>query len=142
MDLLRQFANARIKMCTAMLLVFVLVVSNTGFAFNVHFCGGSVASVSLKPEVAKAGKSCCGMKVPKSDCCKNKVVHFQKKADNTLVKAFVFQTDTVLPIEITQPIPFAAIPTPQSDSNTAYYCEANAPPLFKLYSQYIFYDRF
>jgi len=123
-----------------MLLVLLLLVSNTGFAFNVHFCGGNIASVSLKQEVGKADKGCCGMKTEKSNCCKSKVVHFQKKSDNTIVKAFAFQAENAVPNQSWQPITFAAIPKIQSHLTAAYYCEANAPPRYQLYSQYLFYD--
>lgn len=131
----------RLKKATAILLIFLMLVSSTGFAFNVHYCGGSVASVSLKPESVKIDKGCCGMKVEKSNCCKSKVVHFQKKSDNTLVKAFAFQAEAVTSVAYYIPFIASVVSNFRSDTNTSYYCDAHAPPLFKLYSQYIFYDR-
>jgi hypothetical protein len=130
-----------LKKCTSILLVFLLLVSSTGFAFNVHFCGGNIASVSLKPEVAKADKGCCGMKAEKSNCCKSKVVHFQKKSDNTIAKSFAFQAETAIFAQSWQPITYTLNDNFKSDSNISYYCDANAPPLFKLYSQYLLYDK-
>ena len=130
----------KLKQMTSLLLVFLLLVSNTGFAFNVHFCGGSVASISLKSEAAN-DKGCCGMKAETSNCCKSKVVHFQKKSDNTLVKAFAFQSPAIVALHDWQPIVFAPTAQFKGDSNTTYYCDAHAPPLYQLHSQYIFYDK-
>jgi len=131
-----------LKKCTSLLLVFLLLVSNTGFAFNVHFCGGQVASVSLKADFQKTEKGCCGMTVEKSHCCKSKVVHFQKKSDNTVVKTFAFQSDIALSVEMIKLQPITENPISKSENKTNYFCDAHAPPLFKLYSQYIFYDNF
>lgn len=130
----------KLKQMTSLLLVFLLLVSNTGFAFNIHFCGQSVASVSLKPEAAN-DKGCCGMKAETSNCCKSKVVHFQKKSDNTLVKAFALQSPAIVALHDWQPIVFAPTTQFKGDSNTTYYCDAHAPPLYQLHSQYIFYDK-
>lgn len=129
----------KLKQMTSLLLVFLLLVSNTGFALNVHFCGGNVASVSLKPEAASE-KGCCVMKAEKSDCCKSKVVHFQKKSDNTSVKAFALQSPAIVALHDWQPMVFEPTAQFKSDSYAAYYCDAHAPPLYQLHSQYIFYD--
>ena len=71
------------------LLAIFLLVSNTGFAIDVHYCGGNVASVKpifwkTSETLGKEEKGCCPPKVStsvnkKDSCCKNKVVHFQKK---------------------------------------------------------------
>jgi len=142
MNLLRQFANVRVKKCTSILLVFLLLVSNTGLAFNVHYCGDSIASVSLKAVFAAAEKGCCGIAKKKMHCCKSKVVHFQKNSDNTIVKSFALQTAVTVPIVQWKPLPFEATVDFKGNSNLSYYCDSHAPPLFKLYSQYIFYDKF
>jgi hypothetical protein len=132
------------KKCTSLILVFVLLVSNAGFAFNVHFCGNKIASVSLKPNFSslKSEKDCCGVAIQKSSCCKNKTVHLQKKSENVVIKVFSFQTAIFMPPAIWQSIVFSPIANFKSDTATSYYCDAHAPPLFKLYSQYIFYDQF
>jgi hypothetical protein len=50
-----------IKKCTGLLLAFLLLVSNIGFAFDVHYCGGEIASVSLNTTAtASPEKKCCG----------------------------------------------------------------------------------
>jgi hypothetical protein len=63
-------------------LAFLLLVSNVGLAFNVHYCGGELASVSLNSPLPslKSEKGCCEKVASEKDsCCKDKKVVFQKK---------------------------------------------------------------
>ena len=130
-----------IKKCTSLFLAFLLLVSNVGLAFNVHYCGGEIASVSVKPiAYQKAEKSCCSKKVEKEEsCCKDKVVNFQKKSDNTVLKVFSIYSPIYFIIKESQTFVFSSEANLKSAQATSYFCAANAPPLFKLYSQYIFY---
>lgn len=135
----------KFKTHISFLLAFFLLVSNVGFAFDVHYCGDKVASI--QPAYWKSGeapnsveKGCCEKKVAKKDsCCKNKVVHFQKKSDNLISKAFSLNADFTFLIEEWNPIVFSTRPNFKSFENTSFYCDVHAPPLFKLYNQYIFY---
>lgn len=122
-------------------LAFFLLVSNVGLAFNVHYCGNKIASVSLKSNftAANSEKNCCGVIEKKSSCCKDKVINFQKKSDNFIVKAFSFQVDSPFIVQEWNPIYFTECSIFKSNKITSYFCDANAPPLFKLYSQYVFY---
>ncbi len=130
-----------IKKCTGLFLAFLLLVSNVGLAFNVHYCGGEIASVSVKPiAYQKAEKSCCSKKVEKEEsCCKDKVVNFQKKSDNTVLKVFSIDSPFYFIIKESQTFVFSSEANLKSAQATSYFCASNAPPLFKLYSQYIFY---
>ena len=130
-----------IKKSTSLFLAFLLLVSNVGFAFNVHYCGGEIASVSVKPITSKAvDKGCCAKKVEKEDsCCKDKVVNFQKKSDNTILKVFSVECPFYFIITESQNFVFSSNENLKSAPIASYFCQANAPPLFKLYSQYIFY---
>lgn len=125
----------------SLLLVFFLLVSNIGLAFDVHYCGGEVASVTLKTgfESGDFEKNCCGPVNEKAACCKDKVVHFQKKSDNLLIKVFSFTADVPFLFQQWEPIVFAPVLNLKSKQLSSYYCQAHAPPLFKLYNQYIFY---
>lgn len=130
-----------VKKCTGLFLAFLLLVSNIGFAFDVHYCGGEIASVSLNTSVTAAPeKSCCGSTEKKSSCCKDKVVHIEKKSDNATFKIFFFQIAFPAVIQEYQPIAFLSVPNFKSNKIISYYTDANAPPLFKLYNQYIFYS--
>lgn len=124
----------------SIILVFFLLVSNVGLAFNVHYCGEKIESISLKTETSSINteKGCCKkIASKKNSCCKDKVFHFQQKSDNLIVKAFSPHFDSYL-IEEWNPIVFCNHSNFKNSQITSY-CDANAPPLYKLYSQYIFY---
>jgi hypothetical protein len=125
-------------------LAVLLLVSNVGLAFNVHYCGGEIASVSLNSALPslQSEKGCCETKASKKDsCCKDKKIVVQKKTDNGIVKSFSFQFDYAFIIPESHSVVFTATDNFKNNSTLSYYCDANAPPLFKLYSQYLLYDR-
>ncbi len=129
-----------IKKCTSLFLAFLLLVSNVGMAFKVHYCAGEIASVSLESQQQIKEKGCCEKIVSKKDsCCKDKVFHFEKKSDNAIVKIFFFELNAPFLIQEWQPVVFSLTANFKITPVATYYCDANAPPLFKLYSQYIFY---
>ena len=70
--------NFRKNICIT--LALLLLVSNNGFAFNVHYCGDEISSVSFKTSISsiEIEKNCCGEIEKKSNCCDTKVLHFQK----------------------------------------------------------------
>ena len=131
------------KKYIGLFLALLILVSNVGLAFTMHYCGNKVASVSVQTLANRidSEKGCCAKKAIKKDsCCKNKTVHFQKKSDNATLKAFSFDT-------------YIAYLVPENKGEVATlqaafinkpiatdYCDANAPPLFKLYHRYIFYS--
>ncbi|MGO4772517.1 hypothetical protein ACEN2I_12700 [Flavobacterium sp. W22_SRS_FK3] len=129
-----------LKKCTGLFLAFLLLVSNIGFAFDVHYCGGKIASVSLNASFSVSPeRKCCEAKEKKSSCCKDKVVHFEKKSDDATLKIFFFQIAFPAIIQELQPIAFLSIPNFKSNQILSYYADANAPPLYQLHQQYIFY---
>jgi len=132
------------KKQVSIFLAILLLVSNVGLAFNVHYCGDEIASVSLNSTLSslKSEKGCCETKASKKDsCCKDKKIVVQKKTDNGIVKSFSFQFDYAFVVPEYSPIVFIAVPSFKNNLNLSYYCDANAPPLFKLYNQYLLYDR-
>jgi hypothetical protein len=123
----------------AILLSMLLLASNIGLAFNVHYCGGKIASVSLVSPKNDFQKGCCEKAEKKSSCCKDKKVKIEKKTDNSVVKTFSFQLEMPFTSSDWKPIDELSITHFKNNSFTAFYCESHAPPLYKLYSQYIFY---
>lgn len=138
-----------IKKCTSLFLAFLLLVSNIGLAFNVHFCEGKIASISSvysveetcdAPKSNPAEKECCAEKAKDhKQCCKDKVVDLEDNSSDTIIKTFSFQIDAPFLVEDWKPSLFNEVVALKRAEKTVYYCDANAPPLFKLYSQYIFY---
>jgi hypothetical protein len=137
--------NFRKQICIT--LALLLLVSNTGFVFNVHYCGdeissiSSISSISFKTYLSsnEIEKNCCGEIEKKSNCCDNKVVHFQKKSETSLVHEFFQMAYIQMSNNDWNPNVTITISNFKKNSIPTYFCDANAPPYFKLYSQYIFY---
>ena len=131
--------NFRKNICIT--LALLLLVSNNGFAFNVHYCGDEISSVSFKTSISsiEIEKNCCGEIEKKSNCCDTKVLHFQKKSETSLSHLFFQIADIQLSNYDWSPNSTIIISNFKINSSTTYFCEANAPPYFKLYSQFIFY---
>ena len=70
---------------------FFLLVSNSGLAFNVHFCEGKIASISSifsKEEVCKMlikkEKACCvKLEASHKKCCSDKKVNLKNKTEKS-----------------------------------------------------------
>ncbi|NMH27561.1 HYC_CC_PP family protein [Flavobacterium silvaticum] len=127
------------KKCIGIWLTVLLLASQSGFAFHVHYCGGEVASV--KPIFNTSDtKGCCGkMDKAPSGCCKDKIVKADKGHDS-IVKTFSVSFEAIVfPSEIPsvnykKPIVHSRPELPLSSG-----FHANGPPLYCLYSQYTFY---
>lgn len=128
-------------------LIVALLFANIGLAVNIHYCGNEIekieigyASVIHCAEESHE-KSCCDEKDQNSanDCCKNETI--KQKTDDVVVK--VFQGDHaagfIAPaVYKLQPIVVTEVNLPKKIA-VAFYCESNAPPLYKLYNQYLLY---
>ncbi len=128
------------------LLAVLLLLSNSGFAFSVHFCGGEIASITTayidseicaKPK--QEPKACCA--APSDDekpCCENKTVDL-KKSNDVVVKVFSFALQApFVPVTWHKDVEeITSLPT--VDQQSFYFFDDHSPPLFQLYNQYIFY---
>lgn len=130
-------------------LAFLILAANMGFAINVHYCHDEVASVSIAYKLeescthhAEEKKACCaaGAEDDHKHCCKDDFVKLQDdKADNIIVKSLQLDLGTFCHAGDWKPVPsYSEVPL-LAQQNASFYCEAHAPPLFKLYCQYIFY---
>jgi hypothetical protein len=130
----------------SLLIAFLVLVSNSGLAFNIHYCEGKMASISSvfsKEEVCNmpvdVTENCCAkVKTTHKKCCSDKEVNLKDTTDKDSVKIIfstpIFFINQELPLNI-----LAQSTTVQSTENVAYNCCANAPPLYQLYCQYTFY---
>jgi hypothetical protein len=139
----------KFKKGIALAVAFLMLVSNAGFAMTVHYCEGKISSISSgfdnketcgMPKAA-AEKACCAKKIATSHkkCCSDKTVNLKGKAIDIIAKAQTsdFTAPFLVPVFNTAIITF--LPIAETATIPAYYCDANAPPLFKLYHQYILY---
>lgn len=132
----------------SILLAMLILVSNVGLAFNVHYCHGEVSSVSLAYKLEEPcndhhkedKKSCCATAGEShKKCCDNDIVKLEDKGDNIIVKSFQLDLAAFCQISEWKPVQFYDEVPVGKEQSPSFYCEANAPPLFKLYCQYIFY---
>src|SRR5215216_3273290 len=104
------------KKCTSLFLAILILVSNVGLAFSVHYCEGKIAAITsvfntekvCEMEIKPAKETCCAKKVVEKhkNCCKDKVVNFKDKSDDTIVKTFSFQIDAPFTIAVWKPVFF------------------------------------
>ncbi len=137
------------KKCTSLFLALLLLVSNIGLAFTIHYCEGKIASIAsvfnteelCETQSQSTRSSCCtkAMQTNHKACCKDKVVHLDDNSDEVIVKTFSFQSAIPMVIPSWNKLVFNASTLQKGTSVYFYFCDANAPPLFKLYSQFIFY---
>lgn len=118
-------------------------MANIGYGFTVHFCNDTIASVSLNASFEEPCEepavSCCATNKNHDTCCSNKIIKVEKKHDNFLTKSLQFES-SVATLNTLSTIEFAEnVVLFSSNGNPAFYCESNAPPLYKLYCQLVLY---
>ena len=132
----------------SILLTGLLLMSNLGLALNVHYCHGKVSSVTFAYKAdepcndhhEQQKKSCCAAAGEShKKCCENDLVKLQDNSDNIIVKSLQLDLSTFYVAEQWHSSQlYYSLPVAKQES-PSFYCEANAPPLFKLYCQYILY---
>lgn len=134
----------QLKKLTSLLIAGLILFSNLGLAFSVHFCNDEIASVSLSfksDEPCEESKvSCCSAKGNHKKCCSETTIKVDKKTDNVIVKSFHFD----LPAYVASGDEFSFdlnknIVSTTTNKLIENYCESNAPPFYKLYCQLVFY---
>jgi hypothetical protein len=130
----------------SLLLAFFLLVSNSGLAFNVHFCGEKIAAISSvfsNEEVCvmpvKAEKSCCAKEKETKKCCSDKKVNLESKAEKSIIKSVTFDFYSVFITNDWKPIVFSETLSICCPQNKDYYCDSHSPPLYDLYCQFTLY---
>ena len=129
------------KYITIFLALFLLA-SNLGLSANVHYCDDEVASITLNTNSKshEIEKNCCGVMEKKSKCCKNKLIKSNEKSAHQVVKSISLDTENILVYSDWKTAKFPDTYNFKSKKVSDYYCDANAPPLYLLYSQYTFYS--
>lgn len=138
----------KIKKHISILIALLVLVSNSGLAFTIHYCEGKIASVSSvfsKEEECETRlleeESCCAKpQTTHKDCCSDKKVNLKNKTEKIIIKTIsldfepaffsAFKNQTLAVVEAQC----------FSKETTAFYCESNAPPRYKLYCQFTFYS--
>ncbi|MFP9098246.1 HYC_CC_PP family protein [Flavobacterium sp. RHBU_24] len=131
------------------LLSALILFSNIGLALNVHYCHGSVSAVTLaysqkdacaEKAETKKGACCAAPNESHKSCCKNSIVKLQDKTDTAITKSLQLDLGVFYAVDVYHPITifYADAPVTVKDS-PSFYADSNAPPLYKLYCQYVLY---
>ena len=125
----------------SILLTALLLVSNLGLAINVHYCADEIESITINvaPDSGKVVDECCGIVEEEPGCCNDKIIKAEIKSDQIIVDSFSFDTALHSVVYDWKPKVFISKNHFKQKDNSTYYCDANAPPLYLLYSQYTFY---
>ena len=128
------------------LALFILLV-NSSASLVVHYCNDQIAYVSLVYQNNKlidsaSEDSCCASDSIESEeegCCSNEEISTENKIDYSIIKDFKFDFFAVHFLNETPDFFGKTAFFYSNKKNVDYYCNSNAPPFYKLYSQLIFY---
>lgn len=67
------------KKTASLLFLFLFLISHSGVAVTIHWCGGKISSVGLFSQVKPGCK--CGKKPMKPGCCKDKTTVLKVKSN-------------------------------------------------------------
>lgn len=116
-----------------------------GLTLTVHFCGGMLAGVSAITQVevnddAPATEACCVAKAKTNkDCCNDAIIDLSEVKDDSLFSSVDLSEQFIAVIPELSSIVFKTIVFENKVALPNYTFQSNAPPLYKLYSTYIFY---
>lgn len=136
----------QIRRYTSLFLAIMLLVSSLGLKLSMHFCGNQLASVSGVFEKnpsqkidSNAQNCCCIGDTEPNSCCKDRVLDLKKDQKEVVIERFSVEYDFLALPFLPQKEVVYVVGFSKPLGFTNYYCNPNAPPLFKLYQQYILY---
>jgi hypothetical protein len=133
------------KHISIFLALFILLV-NSSASLVLHYCNDQFAYVSLVYQNNKlidsaTEDSCCASDSIEEEegCCSNEEINTKNKIDYSILKDFQFDFSAVHFLNETPEFFAKTAYFYSNKKNVDYYCNSNAPPFYKLYSQLIFY---
>ncbi|MDO5607982.1 MAG: hypothetical protein Q4G08_05940 [Capnocytophaga sp.] len=131
------------KNISAILLALCLLFSNSGLALTLHYCKENIQSVSLafsaESKAESPVKECCQSDNGHKECCDDKSVETSAADSKAIVKTFDFSSVAVLSEAFCATFTPFIIVADNPKSSPATYAETHAPPLYKLYCQWVLY---
>jgi hypothetical protein len=130
-----------IQKINSVFIAFFLLVSNTGVAFNVHYCADTIASISLFENASanEIEENCCGVVEEQSNCCHNKIIKSESKSDQVLLDSFDFDMSFFILVAAQKSFQKIFQNNFKETKINNYCFNANAPPIFERNCQRIFY---
>lgn len=134
-----------LKKTTSIIVAFFLLLSSTGMAFNIHYCKGKIAAISSVFEMEKPcadlqeiyPKTCCSSTIDHNDCCTDNLL--ETSVDDATNLNFSLDFDWMPLILESQGMSPFSLEILLVKNISDYTFDSNAPPLYKKYSQLIFY---
>lgn len=131
----------------SLLIAILVLVSNSGLAFTVHYCEGKIASISSifsEEEICDAPvvveKICCSKpETTHKECCSDKKFDLKNKTEKIIIKTISLDFTPAYFVQYNDSVSFVTFAESHTDETITFYGEANAPPLYKLYCQLTFY---
>lgn len=133
----------QLRKCTAILLTSFILFSNLGLALNIHYCHDRISNISInideKDSCVEEVKICCSTNDSHASCCSNKELKTDKKTDNLFTKSFQLELYKCYLEQVNEKLNTIAVFNGISNRLLPYYCFSNAPPIYKLNCQLVFY---
>ena len=141
------------------LLSVLILFSNSGWAISFHYCQDSLSSVSLEYITSSISEgdddscasmgSCCASEDYDNEtesshkkCCDNTAISSSISASTSVVKALELQLQPFVVSSLVFPtLEVVSIPQTVKKAITRdFFLQLNAPPLYELYCQRVFYS--
>ena len=143
------------------LLSVLILFSNSGWAISFHYCQDSLSSVSLEYITSSISEedddscasmgSCCASEYDEDEnetdtshkkCCDNTAISSSISDSTSVVKALELQLQPFVVSSLVFPtLEVVSIPQTVKKAITRdFFTQLNAPPLYELYCQRVFYS--
>ncbi|WP_315102399.1 HYC_CC_PP family protein [Capnocytophaga sputigena] len=143
------------------LLSVLILFSNSGWAISFHYCQDSLSSVSLEYITSSVSEedddscasmgSCCASEDDEDEnetetshkkCCDNTAISSSISDSTSIVKALELQLQPFVVSSLVFPtLEVVSIPQTVKKAITRdFFTQLNAPPLYELYCQRVFYS--
>jgi hypothetical protein len=130
------------KIATFFLAVFLLLI-NTRLIQNIHFCDGHICTIQTFIDIEKdtccheAETSCCSTNSEDNNCCND--IEINQDLDDLVLEKLNFDINVFFVSHNFFQNYFWNKDFSNAIKINAFEIQSHAPPLYKLYQQYIFY---
>jgi hypothetical protein len=139
----------KFKMQKILFLAFFVLVSNSGIAFTIHFCGGKLAAISAGIEAKNKCKTpqekikdvCCAAKdLSLKKCCSDKKINLKNTIEKFVVKS-TFSDYCKLFCQLPSKKNYLTVITTKSATTqkNLFFGSSDSPPLYLLHQQFTFF---
>jgi hypothetical protein len=139
----------KFKMHKILFIAFFVLVSNSGIAFTIHFCGGKLAAISSEYNVKSICKTpkqkildtCCDkQELDFKKCCSNKKISLKSNFEKFVIKTTSSESSNLyFLIPIPYNIEVKSISKGAITQKMLFVGASNSPPLYLLHHQFTFY---